>query len=230
MPRTATITRALDLSDRARLLVLEAGGAEPFAFLAGQHASIGFPVGSGKKSGPYSIASAPDGTPRFEILLNLVSHDAESPFDQFRAGVEVEVLGPSGSFLFRDKPDHRAVFVAGGTGIAPLRSMILDALGRGVRREMDLVLAGRSRNHLYFLSEWRDLEHARSNFTCYTVLSEPGAAWAGLRGLPTAHLDLFSSEPERTDFYLCGPPPLVALLRQALPARGADPARIFTES
>ena len=101
-----------------------------FPYKAGQAILVGIP---GQKKRPYSIAAPPEETRRndcIELLVGGVSENATvGPHLPLEAGREVEIEGPVGSFTFPDDPpERRFVFIAGGTGIAPLRAMLRRAL------------------------------------------------------------------------------------------------------
>ncbi|MBI2059790.1 MAG: FAD-dependent oxidoreductase [Nitrospirae bacterium] len=199
-----------------------------FEFDAGQHVKLGLRSSDSSLSGPYSIASPPLGGRSFDVLMNLVAHQKSSSYEAFKPGVEIAIDGPKGRFLFRPPSGRRAVFIAGGTGVAPLRSMILDVTRKGIDQPILLVLAARRADHLYFVSDWERLESSVKNFRYLPILSEPDGNWSGLWGLPTDHLaDITECEP--ADYYVCGPPEMVKILRSRLEASGVDPARLFTE-
>lgn len=227
--RPGRIVLVRDLSDRARLVGVETRNRTPFFFSAGQHVKLGLASEPGVLSGPYSIASPPDESGRFDVLMNLVLHATNSPYEAFKEGVEVQFKGPKGKFFFSTLPGRRAVFVAGGTGIAPLRSMILDESRRGFGGAVLLVLAARRRDHLYFVEDWERIQRESAWFKYVGILSEPDANWKGLIGFPMDHADLVVGDPVVTDYYLCGPPEMVKRMKDLLSSRGADPARIFTE-
>lgn len=225
--RPGRITAIRDLSDRARMVSVEAEG-EAFQFQAGQHVKLGLRPENSGISGPYSIASPPKGTRDFDVLMNLVAHSQDSPYEAFKPGVNVLIDGPKGRFLFRPHAGRRAVFIAGGTGIAPLRSMILDAMGKGTDQPILLVLAARRSDHLYFVGDWERLQASAINFHYLPILSEPDSRWTGRTGLPMDHVKEIG-QGETDDFYLCGPPEMVKLLKSSLSENGVGLERIYTE-
>lgn len=224
-----TVVAMADLSDRGRLVGVETKDKSPFQFQAGQHVKVALAARPSQFSGPYSIATPPDSSARFAFLMNLVTHAVGSQYDEFKKGMDVVVEGPSGRFLFRDNPGRRSIFIAGGTGIAPLRSIIHDVIRKASERGIVLALAVRRREHLYFVHEWNRFQKANPNFIFLPILSEPDPQWRGLTGFPTQHLKLITGRPGDDDFYLCGPPEMVNGLKTELLKQGADPEHIYTE-
>ena len=115
-------------------------GGTPFPYRAGQAASLA----AGSSPTPYSIASAPSETSRHGWLEFLVKVDGSSRFgaivESLVAGASLELTGPAGTFtLDRVPPDAPVLFVAGGTGIAPVRAMIREAIASGRPRRLALV-------------------------------------------------------------------------------------------
>src|SRR5690349_23413230 len=101
----------------------------PFAYSAGQAAAVGLDTASAT---PYSIASAPFETEASQAIEFLVKVDGSTRFggqvSSLQPGSAVEVGRATGGFgLTPDSPDHHLLFVAGGTGIAPIRSMLMQA-------------------------------------------------------------------------------------------------------
>lgn len=101
----------------------------PFDYPAGQAVLIATHGGEGRR--PYSIAAAPEDTRRFlELLVGVDADGVPEPHLTLDAGALVDVEGPIGTFTFPvDPPERRFVFIAGGTGIAPLRAMLRHAQG-----------------------------------------------------------------------------------------------------
>src|SRR5215203_1419487 len=127
---TLPIREAVAATPRAHIIRLDLQG-QSFPYLAGQAAYLQ-PDGAQKRR-PYSIASAPEETARHGLIEFLVHTglDGSSGLapDLVRPGMSVALDGPLGSFTFPPHPtERRFVFIAGGTGIAPLRSMLWHAL------------------------------------------------------------------------------------------------------
>jgi Na+-transporting NADH:ubiquinone oxidoreductase subunit F len=153
---------------------------------------------------------APEGTPGGVVSSYLY---------RLEPGSEFEVAGPYGDFFARET-DAEMIFVAGGAGMAPMRSLILDQLLR-VRspRPIRFFYGARSRREVFYDDLFDRLAAEHPNFRWTLVLSEPEPGWEGEVGfvheiLHARHL-AHHPAPERCEYYLCGPP-LMALATQSM--------------
>ena len=204
--------------------------AAAFPYLAGQAASLA--AGDRDEWTPYSIASAPSETVRHGALEFLVKVDGSSRFgaavNGLQPGTPVRVQGPAGTFTLSGvSPATPLLFVAGGTGIAPLRSMIREALDAGHSGTLALVYSARTPDEFAYREELRDLaEQGRLALTL--TLTGEAQDWGHARGRTSpAHLsDLVRSD---TMAYICGPPAMVREVPDALASVGLARTRIRTE-
>lgn len=113
----------------------ESPGGDPFR--AGQHIWVEIDAETRR---PYSIASPPSRPRALELILNRVPRGPVSNYlASLLPGDRIVYSGPTGSFTVEESTPNDLLFVAGGTGLAPLRSMILDLVERGFDRRIDLV-------------------------------------------------------------------------------------------
>jgi NAD(P)H-flavin reductase len=184
---------------------------------------------------PYSIACSPerareDG--RLELLIALEPDGAlGSHLSSIGPGSLIDIDGPLGSFVFPEPPDHdRLLFVAGGTGIAPLRAMIDHALRRHQDQRVSLLYSARRGDEFAFIEELREHAGAGRLELHQTVTREDSAAWSGGRGrIGRAHFASVLHEPDATLCFVCGPPALVSESVAALKALGVPDEHIRTE-
>lgn len=148
-------------------------------------------------------------------------------------GDEVRVLGPFGEFHARDT-DKEMVFIGGGAGMAPLRSIIRDELERvGSRRRMSFWYGARSLREAFYVEGFERLARSHENFSWTLALSEPKSedAWTGKRGM--IHQVAYDSHlrdhpaPEDIEYYLCGPPLMIGACRRMLDSLGVDPGNVL---
>lgn len=171
------------LSGRATLIQIDLG--RPFPFVAGQAVMIGLATQQVRR--PYSIASSPRQARETGVLDLLVGHEESgTPGAHLVPLVQGSVLGmagPVGRFALPPRLIHRHVlFVAGGTGIAPLRSMLWSALERALPPAIALVMSARTPADLAFHTEFRAL-HERGDLRYLpTVTRRAGSSWTGRRG------------------------------------------------
>ena len=157
---TFPIREAIPATPRAHILRLDLQG-QSFPYRAGQAAYLQ-PHGADKRR-PYSMASAPEETARHGLLEFLVQTGADSTSgltpDLIRPGTSVVIEGPLGSFTFPEHPrERRFVFIAGGTGIAPLRSMLWHALLAERDGHVGLIYSVRSPEEFAYMQEFQRLE------------------------------------------------------------------------
>jgi len=210
---------------------LDLNGA-PFSYKPGQVAAIG-PAGVSQRI-PFSIASAPEETRQLGHLEFLVKIDASgrwgTGFAPLVRGARVGLRGPTGTFTFPDRPrEQRFAFIAGGTGISPLRSMICQAVLAATPGQLRLLYSARTPRDFAYLPELRGMERRRELELWLAATREVGPRWQGERGrIAPAQLALVVDNPE-TLCFVCGPAAMVADVPPMLQALGVDENRIRLE-
>lgn len=225
---SATLARATTMTPRSRLLEFELAG-RPFDFIAGQAVTIA-PRGTTVRR-TYSIACSPErlrATGRLELLVGI---DPQDTLDWARPGVVVDVEGPFGGFTFGDAvPGGHVLFVAGGTGIAPLRAMLDQALRLGPGVHTSLLYSARRSDEFAFIDELRGLADAGRLELHQTVTREDGDTWQGRRGrIGRSEFTSLLHDPLSTLCLICGPGEMVAEAVATLKDLGVPDARIRTE-
>jgi ferredoxin-NADP reductase len=215
----------------ARAVRIGLGGA-PFSFEAGQAAWLAaLPDG---EFTPYSVASSPEETVRDGWVEFLVKVDGSTRFGarvgSLHRGSRVVLRGPVGAFVFPVSPrERRFLFVAGGTGIAPLRSMIRHALDVGVNGQLELLYSARSPKEFAYLPELRALAR-EGRLDLRLTLTGEGSRWAHARGrIDTTQLLPLVDAPD-TLVFVCGPPSMLTGVTEALEALGVARNHIRTET
>ena len=183
---------------------------------------------------PYSIASPPSEVTRSGLMhLLLQVEDSGSPdphLELAEPGTELDVDGPFGTFGL--PPDAGAVpllFVAGGTGIAPLRSMWLERLAHPDPPAMAVVYRARSADELAFRAELETLDAAGALRAHLTVTRADRTHWAGRHGRIDETLLRRALPGPDARCLVCGPPELESAGRDLLTKIGIAPDQIFTE-
>jgi Na+-transporting NADH:ubiquinone oxidoreductase subunit F len=138
------------------------------------------------------------------------------------------VSGPYGDFFVKET-NREKCFVGGGAGIAPLRCHVLDLLeGGGTDRKISLWYGARTQKEICYQDTFRHLSSVYPNFSYHVSLSRPDPAepWDGSVGhIQKALADLYLShhdDPTEIEFYLCGPPAMVAAIVETLDSFGVD--------
>ena len=217
--------------ERAAVVLLDLGGAA-FPFTAGQAVMAGLADRPDRK--PYSIACSPAQARESGCLELLVKVDQKGRAGRHLGGLEpglaVAVEGPMGRFtLDGARSARRLLFVAGGTGIAPLRSMMHAALAWDEPPAIAVVYSARTPDDLVFRPELLRL-HAESRIRLrQTVTRAAGSDWKGLRRRIDRELLAEVIEPSSTVCLVCGPDSLVQDVPAMLRELGVPPDRIRRE-
>ena len=212
-----------------RRLVLSLGDV-PFSYQAGQGAALG--LHGQRERRPYSIASAPadslaDATIEF-LLRALPGGSLGRHLDGVHEDTRVDFEGPFGAFVLpADLPKTPMVFLAGGTGFAPLRSLAREARARGHRGPRHLLYSVRDAEDVAYaeeLSRWKE-DHGGEVVITATRHAPP--SWTGSRGrIGLPMLGRFTSDAPLC--FVCGPPGMVEDMTRALSQLGvpADHVRM----
>lgn len=182
---------------------------------------------------PYSIASSPDETARYgylEFLLKLKADRWGAHLRRLRTGSPIAVEGPVGNFVFPHIPAERQfLFVAGGTGIAPLRSMICHALQADVSGRLHLLYSARTRADFAYLPEMRRYAREGRLELALNATREVPKRWRGQRGRITRDQLAPLVEDPATLCFVCGPAAMVDDVPRTLVDIGIEPKRIRVE-
>lgn len=181
----------------------------------------------------FSLASAPQ-----ESHLMVATRLRDTAFKRnlrtLHPGSEVRIEGPSGSLTLHHKILRSAAILAGGIGITPFRSILLDALTTGTGHRLFLFYSNRRPEDAAFLEELQELHHQHDHFglvTTMTGVEKSGTPWPGEKGrLDQAMLRRFLGDLAEPIYYLAGPPALVSSMRDLLCESGVDPDDINAES
>ncbi|MGE5198904.1 MAG: ferredoxin--NADP reductase [Rhodospirillaceae bacterium] len=220
-----TVRDVVRETPRAILLRLDAAGAR-LAFSAGQAAMVGLAGRAARK--PYSLATAPEELRRsgtLEFLVEVAPDGQARPnLDGVAPGSLVAVQGPLGGFVLPRRLPRDLLLVAGGTGIAPLRAMLVSALSRPKPPSITLMYSARSPREFAFIRELRRLSRQGRIRLRATATRVVDGNWRGRRGrIRQAWVDALVGDRAPLCF-VCGPEAfvvsMIAMLREAgVPAR-----------
>jgi ferredoxin-NADP reductase len=214
---------------RTRIINLDLN-AITLPFRAGQALMIGLQDSPLRK--PYSIASAPWEVEKTGVMQVLVQIDDSGALDPHlelaEPGTQLDVDGPFGTFELPPETDRRPMlFIAGGTGIAPFRSMIMERLARPVAPQVALVYSVRAPQEFAFRPELEALESAGRIVPYFTVTRD--ITWSGRRGRIDEGLLKEALPSTDANCFVCGPPQLVNDSLALLRSIGLSEAQIQTE-
>lgn len=183
---------------------------------------------------PYSIACSPEDAARDSTLEFLIKTDAAGrwgeDFQPLRRGVALSMRGPLGTFTFPDSPrEQRFLFIAGGTGIAPLRSMIRHAIAAKVPGRIRLLYSARTPDDFAYLPELRGMARRGEIELSLTATRAMTPRWRGSKGrIVPPQLALLVDDPA-TLCFICGPASMVEDIPPLVRQLGVDESRILLE-
>jgi ferredoxin-NADP reductase len=237
----ATVVEREDVSASiARFRVRPDDGVPPFR--PGQYFALGLVVGGRLIQRPYSTASAPDETDALEFLIRLVPTGELTPrLWPLGTGARVRLGRPKGLFTADPDDARRPLFIATGTGIAPLLSMIESRLGGGAPRRtggQPILVHGVSRAHdLAYRRRFESLD-ADGALTYLPAVSRPSdpanAGWTGaighVHGLLPGVAATHALDPAGTVAYVCGNPDMTGAATTVLESLGMSREAVRSEA
>jgi len=202
-----------------------------FAFQPGQYVIFQIPAEREVVRRSYSISTTPSDQRHFEICVRAVAGGHGSNYvHRLRPGQKVRFEGPMGDFTLRDN-DRDILMVATGTGISPIKSMLLHLLEQRSNRKVHLLFGVRAVQDIFYTDFLRGLEAQYPNFQHQLVLSAPDPAqWAGRRGRVTDAVRELVCPAKRTEAYLCGSQGMVVEVEAILRGKGVAAEHIHHEN
>ena len=204
----AKVSEHVVMNEKFEYLHLELLEPHRIEFQAGQYVSI--EVNGERRS--YSIASAPAMDHAVELCVDVTPGGKGSRYlSQLKPGDEVKFLGPMGEFVLSEdeEKEKKLLFIATGSGIAPLRSMVLDLLEeKGDKRKMKLFWGLRLVEDMFWLEDFRQRHEYCPNFNFELILSRPPDKWPLVSGYVTEKLRELELGIE-WGVYLCGNPEMI---------------------
>lgn len=208
------------------LLRLDLDRPEALDFLPGQYVSLRVPGTNEARS--YSFSSPP-GAAKASFLIRNVPGGLMSGWLTKHAvpGDRMRFVGPSGSFFLR-AVERRVVMLAGGTGLAPILSMLEVLAEKGCSQPIHLIYGVTRDSDLVEVRRIEDLAARIPRFTWACCVADPQSAQL-LKGYVTHHLTDEHLNGGNCDVYLCGPPPMVEAVRVSLREKGIQPSHFYYE-
>jgi len=218
------------LADDVMALQLELPMGERLRFAAGQHISL---LPKDQKPRNFSLANAPHNGEFLELHIRKIEGGAftQYVFNEMKERDILRFKGPLGEFQLREGSDKPVIFVADGTGFAPVKSMIEHALHIGLQRPMHLYWGGRRPADLYMLEEARQWESSGIKFTPVLSAALPEDDWQGRTGLVHQAVLNDFNDLSAHEIYACGTPSMVEAARRDFTAqRGLPDASFFANA
>jgi len=230
---SAVVDKIEDLTHDMKSLTLRLIDPPEITFKAGQYVQLRsepYAAVADRVYRAYSIASPPTVKNAIELIIRRVPSGIMTTyvFDHLKPGQPIFFNGPHGDFFLRPGA-ARPVFIAGGSGIAPIKSIILDNPTDVSRRNGIFFFGAVQRRDLALLDMMNDFASRQPPFKYVPALSKPAEtdAWNGERGLITEVVDRFIQPGEAAEGYLCGSPGMIDACVAVLKKKGIPEDRIF---
>lgn len=225
VPHPATLVARKDLSDMVTLYEFAPDNGRPLAHRPGQFVELSI---YGVGEAPFSISSAPErDNHHFEIAVRKIG-SVTSALSRLQAGDKIGVRGPYGSFFpIQHFVGHDVLFVAGGLGLIPLRSLLNYMLRHRDEFGRIIVLVGtRNPSERIFTDQLEKLE-ARKDVEVHETVDYPDDTWAGNVGVITTLLPKIDLKASQTYVAMIGPPVMYKFVLMECQKLGIQPGQIY---
>jgi len=227
----AECARITDLTADMRLFRFELGGSESMEYVPGQYVQLLTPVYAQSDEEvyrAYSVAGDPADKGAVELIIRLVPGGICTTycFEYLKQGDKVKFNGPYGEFRL-SQTDSPIVFIAGGSGMAPIRCMLYQMRNEGIARRATYYFGANKVEELCLVDEMRRFEKELKGFRFVPVVASPEKPWDGETGLVTQAVQRGIEDGGRVEAYLCGSPGMIDASITVLKDRGLTEDRIF---
>lgn len=221
--------RELTYDTRQFRLELEEPGT--IDYVPGQYVQVLAPAYKGNPEEvyrAYSIASDPVDKGAVELIVRRAPNGICTTylFDHLKTGDRVKINGPYGDFRLSET-DAPIIFIAGGSGMAPIKCMLHHMVNTGCTRPAIYYFGVNEMRDLYFEDEIKKQETALPGFGFVPVVAQPGNGWSGETGLVTEALERNLEDASEYEAYLCGSPGMIDACIKVLSGLGLPEERIY---
>ena len=222
-----------DLTYDIKLMRMKMPPGQEIRFKAGQYMQLySKPYGKVKESvfRAYSISSKASETGYIELLIRLVPGGICTTWvhTAVKVGDEIRLSGPYGDFYLRGNCDE-LIMIAGGSGLAPIRSLVYDVIEKGLPHRMRFFFGANTLRDLYYMEEFRGIQEKFPQFTFIPCLAfpKPEDNWTGKTGFVTVALQEMVDSAQGKEAYLCGSPGMLDACIKILKDKGFTDQTIF---
>lgn len=200
---------------------------KPLVFAAGQYAELSF---GRMPARPFSMANRPD-QPILEFHIRRMPNGLASGYvaERLRVGESVRLKGPYGSAYLRDNHGGPIVAIAGGSGLAPMKSIVETALARGMTQDIHLYFGSQNERDVYDEAALLGLAEKHANFRFVPVLSAASERTSRRTGWVHDAVAVDLPRLAGGQVYMAGPPPMVDAATAMAVKHGARPEDIHAD-
>ncbi|HSK69125.1 MAG TPA: 2Fe-2S iron-sulfur cluster binding domain-containing protein [Candidatus Limnocylindria bacterium] len=228
------LTEMEDMTYDIKRLRLKLPTGERMLFKAGQYVQLySKPYAKVRESvfRAYSISSKPSEEDFVELLVRLVPNGILTTWAHtaLKVGDQVRISGPYGDFYLRGENGEELIMIAGGSGLAPIRSLVYDVIERGLPNKMRFFFGANTLRDMYYLEEFAQIQREHPQFTFIPCLAfpKPEDNWTGKTGFVTVALQEMVDGAEGKEAYLCGSPGMLDACIKILKEKGFTDSTIF---
>ena len=230
--RIGKVIRIENETDDTRRFWIAVNELPVFDFIPGQFVTLDLPIHEkpNKRWRSYSIASWPDGTNVFELIIVLDKLGAGTTylFNEISVGSELTFRGAQGVFTLKEPFEEDLVLICTGTGIAPFRSMINHIKNHNIpHKDICLVFGCRTKSSLLYYDEFVSLQAAMPGLKYIPTLSRE--QWEGSTGYVHPVYESLFADKKPAKFYLCGWKGMIDEAKARIMAMGYDKKLIHFE-
>ena len=230
---SCTCESIADLTGDIKLFRFRLDDSETIDYVPGQYMQLLAPVytkGGEEVYRAYSIASDPNEKDAIELIIRLVPGGICTTycFDHLKVGDQVKMNGPYGDFRL-DDTDAEMVFVAGGSGMAPFRSMLYDMKNNVNSRRVSYYFGANKVEEMFMAEQMEEFEDVLEDFTFIPVVAQlpEGIAWQGQTGFVTHAVKRSVKQAKSCEGYMCGSPGMIDATIKVLCELGMEEDKIY---
>ncbi len=202
---------------------------ETFSFIPGQFMMLSMTQDRGLARA-FSICSGPEKKSQLEFCMKINPNSVLSEkLQQASLNTKVYLKGPFGVFTLKPVTKD-IVLIAGGTGIAPLRSMLHEIINQSIKRKIWCFYRCKTPEEYLFREELEQVAKTWKNFSLIPSVSNPTPEWKHETERIQSIIAKYIKVPSAVDCYICGPPPMVKDVLEELPKLGYPPEALHKEA
>ncbi|MBU0461399.1 MAG: FAD-dependent oxidoreductase [Nanoarchaeota archaeon] len=220
----------IERQGRIILIKLDFNEGVSFDFVPGQYVMVNYHDDNGDFKRSYSISSDPEHKNSIELCIALKEGGRGSAvLDKVKQGDKLAIMGPLGKFHLEESPGNDVVFIAGGTGISPLRSMLKHLLNIDYPGHVTLFYSFRTEADCLYEEEFRQLAKEHPKFTLVPTCTRADASWKGETQYVQDIFTKYVKGNSKKDVYACGPVPMVDAVFESLRKLGFKDSQLHRE-